>query len=334
MDNTELCHDIFMRLRTNQWWLAALQLEDQAKSPTVELSRSLLEDIQALLDDGRAAGIPTDDPIFKRIVTSYDRVIQWKNEAENVLSKLRSMTDRSSATWFLGSMAIKDLIKRGEQLEWPAPEDVQVLKDNSSLYCLCRTLPDEGSAMIQCDSCEEWFHFECVGRQAPALVAEEDDAMSWNCPICSFAVDVEYIPEKAIPKEPQATLHAIKECLPHLSPEFGPDLYKAILSVFNSAPFQSLFRPDEVPKTVLSLPENQVISEKLERVRLPDSFYTLMNPALWPSEHAGDAPQEIPSDDHPREDQAKIEKIELKDEDQILHIDDDEEMEPYWNPPT
>ena len=59
-----------------------------------------------------------------------------------------------------------------------------------------------------------------------------------------------------------------------------------------------------------------------------------MNPALWPSEHAGDAPQEIPSDDHPREDQAKIEKIELKDEDQILHIDDDEEMEPYWNPPT
>jgi len=335
MENTDLCQEIFMHLRINKWRSAALQLEEQAKNPVMELSRSLLEDIQALLDDGGALGIPTNDLIYSRISTSYNSVIQWKNEAENVLSRLRAMTDRNSATWFLGSMSIKDLIRRGEQLEWPVPEDVQVLKDNSALYCLCRKLSDEGSVMIQCDSCEDWFHFECVGRRVPTSAVGEDDATSWNCPICSFAMGMEYTPEKTIPKGPQNTLDAIRECLPHLSPVFGPDVYKKALSIFNSASFQHIFRPETVPDVILSLPETQEMSKRLELVKLPYSFYTRMNPTMWPSEQAGDTPFEMSSFEQSRAEQiTTMDKPEIKDEDQILHIDDDEEIEQFWKSPS
>ena len=29
------------------------------------------------------------------------------------------------------------------------------------LYCICRTA-DESKPMIECEKCEEWYHFECV----------------------------------------------------------------------------------------------------------------------------------------------------------------------------
>ncbi|KAH3824093.1 hypothetical protein DPMN_125921 [Dreissena polymorpha] len=35
------------------------------------------------------------------------------------------------------------------------------------LYCMCRGV-DDGSFMVACDVCEEWFHGKCVG------VTEED----------------------------------------------------------------------------------------------------------------------------------------------------------------
>ena len=325
MDNTYICQEIFKHLRMNKWRSGALELEKTAKNPEIELSRSLLEDIQSLLDDGVLLGISTNDPVYNRIFSSYNSVVQWKNEAENVLSRLRAMTDRNSAAWYMGSMSIQDLIKRGEKLDWPVPEDLQVIQDNSSLYCLCRKLSDEGSAMIQCDSCEEWFHFECVGRHVPVSAVGEDDPTSWNCPVCSFSLGIPYHAEKSIPKGPEDTLHAIQECLPYLSPVFGQDIYKTILSLFNSAAFQHKFRPGVVPDIVLHVPENQEILKKLERVNLPYSFFTRMNPAAWPSEQH-DAPLEIISNEQPKVEQ----KPELKDEDQILHIDADEEAEPYW----
>ena len=37
-------------------------------------------------------------------------------------------------------------------------EDVQ----DGQVYCMCRGI-DDGSFMIACDVCEEWFHGKCVG---------------------------------------------------------------------------------------------------------------------------------------------------------------------------
>ncbi|KAL5015496.1 hypothetical protein ScPMuIL_009766 [Solemya velum] len=41
-------------------------------------------------------------------------------------------------------------------------------------------LPDDGSAMIGCDSCDEWYHWPCVN-----IVAEPGEDENWYCPKCN-----------------------------------------------------------------------------------------------------------------------------------------------------
>ena len=52
--------------------------------------------------------------------------------------------------------------------------------ENVDIYCVCR-LPDDGSQMIQCTSCHEWFHTGCV-RVTRAHLQNPDLARSCcNC---------------------------------------------------------------------------------------------------------------------------------------------------------
>ncbi|KAL5260522.1 hypothetical protein ACHWQZ_G010605 [Mnemiopsis leidyi] len=46
-------------------------------------------------------------------------------------------------------------------------------------YCPSCMLPDDGSPMVGCDKCDEWYHWPCVGlAQAPP------DDLDWFCPPC------------------------------------------------------------------------------------------------------------------------------------------------------
>lgn len=52
---------------------------------------------------------------------------------------------------------------------------VQLLKTRSMLYCICRK-PYDQRAMIACDQCDEWYHFDCLKlRSAPEV---------YICPAC------------------------------------------------------------------------------------------------------------------------------------------------------
>ena len=46
---------------------------------------------------------------------------------------------------------------------------------------MCPTcqMPDNGSEMVECDSCDRWYHNTCV----PTYNPESD----WNCPGCTMS---------------------------------------------------------------------------------------------------------------------------------------------------
>ncbi|QPG75270.1 hypothetical protein FOA43_002621 [Brettanomyces nanus] len=48
-------------------------------------------------------------------------------------------------------------------------------------YCVCRRR-HEDEAMIECDKCNEWFHFSCIGLKPDADI----EKIGYLCPICDF----------------------------------------------------------------------------------------------------------------------------------------------------
>lgn len=64
---------------------------------------------------------------------------------------------------------------------WVEPE-AEVRLADESVYCVCRTR-DDGSFMINCDFCQDWFHGRCVGIRE--RVGDLVDV--FVCPNCTAA---------------------------------------------------------------------------------------------------------------------------------------------------
>eukprot|EP01084_Bolivina_argentea_P263828 446700_1 len=52
---------------------------------------------------------------------------------------------------------------------------------NEELYCICRG-PDDGRLMIQCDGCDEWFHYDCV----ELTIRQAQKIKKFYCPTCTI----------------------------------------------------------------------------------------------------------------------------------------------------
>ena len=68
--------------------------------------------------------------------------------------------------------------KRGRNASVTTGKKKEDQEDKVWICPSCK-LPDDGSPMIGCDNCEEWYHWVCVGIQ----VDPEED--SWFCPRCT-----------------------------------------------------------------------------------------------------------------------------------------------------
>merc|ERR1711933_390556 len=56
--------------------------------------------------------------------------------------------------------------------------------DQTKLYCICRK-PDDGSAMIQCPKCSEWFHIRCIKiTESQRKRLKYADQFN-RCPLCN-----------------------------------------------------------------------------------------------------------------------------------------------------
>jgi hypothetical protein len=47
-------------------------------------------------------------------------------------------------------------------------------------FCYCREMTDSGD-MVQCDTCDEWYHFRCLGLPKHSPILE----CNWICPPCT-----------------------------------------------------------------------------------------------------------------------------------------------------
>ncbi|KAJ1547345.1 CXXC-type zinc finger protein 1, partial [Cladochytrium tenue] len=71
--------------------------------------------------------------------------------------------------------------------EAAARKAVRQLKDpyneaGERVYCVCRR-PDDGSFMINCDSCKDWYHGRCIGITKKV----GESLRSWECALCMQA---------------------------------------------------------------------------------------------------------------------------------------------------
>ena len=74
--------------------------------------------------------------------------------------------------------------KRKGKIVAKAPEVVSADASGPVVYCLCRA-EDDGSMMILCETCEDWFHPRCVGLTIRAAKQLGDDDIPYLCPTCT-----------------------------------------------------------------------------------------------------------------------------------------------------
>ncbi|TBU36508.1 hypothetical protein BD309DRAFT_1013470 [Dichomitus squalens] len=56
---------------------------------------------------------------------------------------------------------------------------VRATKRGAKIYCLCKK-PDDGSPMIHCSSCKDWYHFRCVELSE----TDAEEIQHYVCPSC------------------------------------------------------------------------------------------------------------------------------------------------------
>uniref|UniRef100_A0A1I7U7M3 CFAP91 domain-containing protein n=1 Tax=Caenorhabditis tropicalis TaxID=1561998 RepID=A0A1I7U7M3_9PELO len=87
------------------------------------------------------------------------------------------------ARWYHGSCTgiTEKMCQKLEQ--WTCEqciEEQERVKEEPALYCVCKKPYDDTKFYVGCDSCQGWFHPECVGTTRE----DAEQAAEYNCPNC------------------------------------------------------------------------------------------------------------------------------------------------------
>ena len=158
---------IIKGFETMAWCFRAINLLSQ---------EPLFEDIKILVSDARQLGIE-DERAVKMLVRLHNRAVSWENKVMRALVPIPGEKKKISMT-LLG-----DLSSQGEDIPLILPYEHRlqvVIEDKGTRHCICGG-PSDGRFMLNCDSCDRWFHGRCVGLSKEASEKLEE----WKCPICS-----------------------------------------------------------------------------------------------------------------------------------------------------
>ncbi|XP_020527065.1 lysine-specific demethylase 5B isoform X1 [Amborella trichopoda] len=146
-------------LSRHSWKMKTKRLLEGTKKPLVQQIRNLLK-------EGSSLDISLEDHYLQKLKELEGMCSQWANRAKQVASDYG----------LLELDKVFQLITEGENLPIHFEKELELLRARSVLYCICRK-PYDQRAMIACDRCNEWYHFDCINLQEPA--PEE-----FFCPAC------------------------------------------------------------------------------------------------------------------------------------------------------
>ncbi|GFS37147.1 transcription factor jumonji (jmjC) domain-containing protein [Actinidia rufa] len=127
------------------------------------------------MDMGLAVSISPEDHFWRKLTDVKHHCTQWADKAKKV----------SIDSGALGLDKVFELITEGENLPVHFEKELKLLRDRSMLYCICRK-PNDHRAMIACDKCDEWYHFDCIKLSSPPKI--------YICPACNLQTEDCYSP--------------------------------------------------------------------------------------------------------------------------------------------
>ncbi|KAL5552082.1 hypothetical protein UlMin_002258 [Ulmus minor] len=147
-----------LAIARNSWKISVNRLFEGSQRPTIQ-------QINQHLKEGLALNISPEDHFRQQLTEVKHVTLQWADYAKKVSSDFGA----------LGLDKVFDLILEGENLPVHVEKELKLLRTRSMLYCICRK-PYDQRAMIACDECDEWYHFDCIKlRVAPKV---------YICPAC------------------------------------------------------------------------------------------------------------------------------------------------------
>lgn len=137
--------------------------------------RATLGEIQHVLNCCASINLPCEKGV--RILKSMvQRTTQWQMKAR------KGLAPKSGETRPFSMELLRTLEFGCSAIPFEVPEIsclANAIEDKGRRYCLCGGAND-GSFMLGCDKCENWFHGRCVGVDKETGNKLE----SWHCPSC------------------------------------------------------------------------------------------------------------------------------------------------------
>ena len=137
--------------------------------------RSSLKEIQHVLNSASAIAL-TDEKALKILKSIVQRTTVWQVKVRKALAA------KPGETRPISMDLLKGLDGGSPDLPFEIPETfclASAIEDKGHRHCICGGAND-GTFMLGCDKCDEWFHGRCVG-----INKEYGNKLdSWLCPGC------------------------------------------------------------------------------------------------------------------------------------------------------
>eukprot|EP01083_Nonionella_stella_P025224 69494_1 len=123
------------------------------------------------------------EPVGRDIRVSNTDLLDVAQDTTNSLEELGS--GHSETSLGLPERLVENQKSLSEGRLRPPRKRVKLVADQK-LYCICKKSYDHqsGEDMIECASCSDWFHPECVGISEDIVLFSSDDR-TYTCKVCA-----------------------------------------------------------------------------------------------------------------------------------------------------